>query len=152
NFGSATPSTTIDPGVLNGWNVRPYNWEFSASVQREIAPRVSVDAGYFRRWFGNFAVTDDQNLVAADFTPFATTAPLDSRLPNGGGYTVDGFMELNPNKATTAPNNLFTLARNYGKQTQVWNGMDLTMNARIRANVYVQGGLSTGKTVTDNCQ
>jgi hypothetical protein len=152
NFGSATPSTTIDPGVLNGWAVRPYNWEFSASVQRELVPRISVDAGYFRRWFGNFAVTDDRNLAPSDFAPFSTSAPADPRLPGGGGYAVDGFVDLNANRATTPPNNLFTLAREYGDQIQTWNGVDLTVNARLRRDLYVQGGVSTGRTLTDNCE
>jgi len=152
NFGSPTPSTAIDPGVLNGWGVRPYNWELSASVQRQLATRVSVDVGYFRRWFGNFAVTDDLNLLPSDFTAFATTAPVDPRLTGGGGYAVNGFLDLNPNRATTAPSNLFTLARNYGNQIQIWNGVDLTMNARLRRDLYVQGGVSTGRTLTDNCE
>src|SRR5581483_5239998 len=27
NFGKSTPSTTIDPAVMSGFGVRPYNWE-----------------------------------------------------------------------------------------------------------------------------
>jgi hypothetical protein len=152
NFGRPTPSTTVDSRVLDGFGVRPYNWEFSASVQHEVAPRVSVDFGYFRRWFGNFAVTDNLALAASDFTAFSTTVPTDSRLPNGGGSTIAGFLDRNPNTATLAPNNLFTLARDYGDQIQRWNGVDLTMNARIRPDLYVQGGMSTGRTLTDNCE
>jgi hypothetical protein len=152
NFGKPTPSTTVDPRVLDGWHVRPYNWEFSASVQHELAPRVSVDFGYFRRWFGNFAVTDNLALAATDFTSFATVVPVDPRLPDGGGNTISGFVDRNPNTATLAPNNFFTLARDYGNQIQQWNGFDLTMNARIRPDLYVQGGMSTGRTLTDNCE
>jgi hypothetical protein len=152
NFGQPTPSTQVDPRVLDGFGVRPYNWEFSASVQHEIAPRVSVDFGYFRRWFGNFAVTDNLALAASDFTAFATTAPVDPRLPDGGGYTIDGFVDRNPDTATRAPSNLFTLARDYGDQIQQWNGFDLTMNARLRPDLYLQGGMSTGRTLTDNCE
>ena len=152
NFGSPTPSTTIDSKVLNGWGVRPYNWELSASVQQELIPRVAVDVGYFRRWFGNFAVTDNLALGRDDFTEYATTAPLDSRLPDGGGYTITGFRDLNPNRATTPPNNFFTLAKNYGKQIQRWNGVDASVNARISRDLFVQGGVSTGRTLTDNCE
>ena len=47
-----------------GWGVRSYNWEFSAGVQREIMPRVSVDVSYFRRWFGNFTATDNTARLA----------------------------------------------------------------------------------------
>jgi hypothetical protein len=152
NFGQPTPSTTVDPRVLEGWGVRPYNWEYSASIQHEVTPRVSVDFGYFRRWFGNFAVTDNLALAPSDFTSFGTVVPLDPRLPDGGGNTIDGFADRNPNTATLAPNNLFTLARDYGEQIQQWNGFDLTMNARIRSDLYLQGGMSTGRTLTDNCE
>ena len=151
NFGQPTPSTQVDPRVLDGFGVRPYNWEYSASIQHEVTPRVSVDFGYFRRWFGNFAVTDNLVLAPSDFTSFATTVPLDPRLPDSGGNVIDGFADRNPNTATLAPNNLFTLARDYGDQIQQWNGFDLTMNARIRSDLYLQGGMSTGRTLTDNC-
>ena len=78
--------------------------------------------------------------------------PVDPRLPDGGGNTINGFVDRNRNTATLAPNNLFTLARDYGDQIQQWNGVDLTMNARVRPDLYVQGGVSTGRTLTDNCE
>ena len=115
--------------MLNGWGTRPYQWEFSASVQRQITSNVSFDVGYFRRWYGNFGVTDNLNLTAADYSTFSVTAPIDPRLPNGGGYVVSGFYDLNPNKVTVPQNNYFTLASNYGEQIQHWNGIDLTINA-----------------------
>ena len=49
---------------------RPY-WEFSTSVQHELLPRLGIDVGYFRRWFGNFQVTQQLGLTAADFDPYA---------------------------------------------------------------------------------
>src|SRR5207244_1709364 len=42
NFGSANPATVYSPAIMTGWGNRPFNWEFSASVQQEIVPRVSV--------------------------------------------------------------------------------------------------------------
>jgi hypothetical protein len=59
NFGTVVPSTTYDPRTIHGWGRRPYNWEFSTSVQHEIVPRVSANLGYFRRWYGNFTITDN---------------------------------------------------------------------------------------------
>ena len=50
NFGKVTGGgSKWDPRTLEGWGVRGYNWEFSAGVQREVIPRVSVDLTYFRR-------------------------------------------------------------------------------------------------------
>jgi hypothetical protein len=48
NFGKSVVSTTYDPKLLQGWYVRPYNWEYAASVQHELVPRVSINAGWYR--------------------------------------------------------------------------------------------------------
>jgi hypothetical protein len=151
NFGQPTVSLNYNPDVLTGWGTRPYQWEFSASVQRELRRGVSIDVGYFRRWFGNFGVTDNLNLQASDYSPFSATAPTDSRLPDGGGYTVAGFYDLNPDKVTVAPRNYFTFASDYGKQTERWNGADVTLNVRLPRNITLQGGISTGRRVLDTC-
>jgi hypothetical protein len=61
NFGRAVASTTrYDPAVLEGWRVRPYNWEYAASVQHELMPRLALNAGWFRRSFGNQTTVDNQ--------------------------------------------------------------------------------------------
>ena len=52
NFGKNVLNTTYDPKILGGWGARPYNWEFSVGGQHAILPRVSLDVGYFRRWYG----------------------------------------------------------------------------------------------------
>ncbi len=152
NFGTNVPSTAFDPTVLRGWGVRAYNWEFSTSVQHEIVPRVSVDVGYFRRWYGNFTTTDSRALAASDFDRFGITAPVDSRLPGGGGNAITGLYNLNPARFGVPPDNLVTFASNYGQQIEHWNGVDVSVNARLRQGLLVQGGFSTGHTSTDNCE
>jgi hypothetical protein len=44
-----------------------------------------------------------------------------------------------------------TIATEYGDQIEEWQGADFTVNARLRNNLLLQGGVSTGKTLTDNC-
>jgi hypothetical protein len=151
NFGRETPTTVIDPDTLSGSGKRAYNWEFSAGVQQELMPRVSLDFGYFRRWFGNFTVNDNLAVTAADFSPFSVTAPADPRLPDGGNYVVKGLFDLNPNKVGQV-STYQTFASNFGTQTEHWNGVDATINLRPRAGMLLQGGLSTGRTTTDNCE
>ena len=151
NFGKNILNTTYDRQILAGWGVRPYNWEFSTSFQHEILPRVSVDVGYFRRWFGNFTTTDSLALVPSDFDKFSITAPVDSRLPGGGGYVIDGLYNLKPARFGVPANNLVTFASNYGKQIEHWNGADVSVNARLVRGLVLQGGFSTGRTFTDNC-
>src|SRR2546428_810936 len=47
--------------------------------------------------------------------------------------------------------NLITLSSNYGKQTEVYDGIDATINARFGKGGVLSGGFSTGRTVNDNC-
>ena len=151
NFGKEVLGTVLDPDTQYGWDVRNFNWEFSAGVQREVLPRVQEDLSYFRRWYGNFLVTDNLAVDASGYSPFNVTAPSNAALPGGGGYTVSGFMNLNPNVASIATNNHQRLASDYGKQIERWNGFDLTTNIRLGTQALVQGGMSTGRTLTDNC-
>ena len=41
-------------------------------------------------------------------------------------------------------------ASHYGKQTEVYNGIDVIVSARIKA-LFVTGGLNTGRLETNNC-
>jgi hypothetical protein len=149
NFGTAAASTRFDPALLSGWNVRPFNWEFSAGIERELRPGVAVNGAFFRRIYGNFAVQDNLATTADDYTRYSIVAPTDSRLPGGGGYTVGGLVDLNPDKSGLVQNYV-TSAKHYGKQIEHWNGADLTIDVRLHA-MLLQGGLSTGRSSTDVC-
>jgi hypothetical protein len=148
-FAQPTTNTVFDPAIYRGWGVRPFNYAFDVSVQHQLLPRVSVNVGYFRRWFGNFLVTQNRNLGPSDYDLFTLPVPSDSRLPNGGGGTVQG-QDVIASKFSLPQDNIITAASNFGEQYQHWNGADFTVNARLR-EILVQGGVSTGRTSTDNC-
>jgi hypothetical protein len=150
-FGSATRSATFDDILRRGWGNRETNWEFSTGVQRELLPRVSLDVGYFRRIWKNFRVTDDLALAASDFDTFSMSVPVDSRLPNGGGYRLDGLVALKPSAFGRAPLNNNTLDRTYGSQLEHWDGFDVTLDARLPNGLTLQAGTSTGRTMEDDC-
>jgi hypothetical protein len=149
-FGTLTSIPQINRDTRFGWGNRPFNWEFSTSVQHQLAPRVGIDVGYFRRWFGNFQVTQLRGLSATDFDKYSVTAPSDSRLPDGGGYPITDLYNVNPLKVGQGTT-YTTFARDFGTQIERWNGMDFTANARLQNGVTLQGGVSSGRTTTDNC-
>jgi hypothetical protein len=168
NFGKAIKATTYDPDVKFGWGKRPFNWEFSAGVQHQLLPRVSAEVSYFRRWYGNFVLgggrggdtqllgagtaSDNRNVGPSDLDPFCVTVPANPGLPNGGGNQICGLYDLNPAKFGVPANNYVTFSSNYGKQVEHWNGVDVVLNARLAQGVLLQGGLSTGRTLSDVCE
>ena len=152
NFGKSVFDTTQDPALFSGSGVRSGDWQIGASVQQQLLPRVSAELGYYRRWLQNFIVTDNLTVSANNYDPFTISAPLDSRLPNGGGYAVPGpLYNINPSVASSATNNFVTLASNYGDQSQSSDSVSLNVSARPRNGLVLQGGFNTAKTLTDSC-
>ena len=152
NFGTAVPGDSFDPDLLTGWGNRSVNWEFSAGVQHEVLPRVSVDVGYFRRIWGNFQVTDNLAVSAADYDIFNMTTPAHAELPGGGNQTLVGLRDLKPTAFGRPVQNYNTLSDKYGKQIEHWDGFDVNIGARLQNGLVVQAGTSTGRTTEDNCE
>ena len=146
SFGLNDPTVTqYSHDSQFGWGKRSFDWEFSAGVQREIAPRVSVDVSYFRRWYGNWVVTDNTALSASQYTTFTVSnvPGLPPELQGATGTAVEGNSNVQ--------SNLVTRSLDYGNMTERWNGVDFSVNARLRNGVFLFGGISTGRTIVDNC-
>ena len=73
NFGKPVFSGSFDPAILEGWGVRPSDWQIGISIQQQLMTGVSVEVGYFRRWLQNFTVIDNLAVTAADFDPSASS-------------------------------------------------------------------------------
>ena len=152
NFGTTVSSISYDSDLFEGWNIRPHQWQFEVGVQREIVPGVSMNVSYWRSWKGNILATADRALGPSDFDEFSVTAPVDPRLPGGGGQTISGLFDIKPEKFGVPSDFLLSSADKFGKQTDVWNGFDLTVDARPAPGVFVQGGSSTQRQSTDTCE
>jgi hypothetical protein len=149
NFGKPVFTRRYDPDYLKGWGKRGYNYQTTLSVQHELAPRVAVNGGYYRTSYGNFTATDNTLVSPTDYDQFCYTAPGDSRLPEGG-QAICGLYDLRNSKLGQV-DNVVTLAKKFGKQTEVYNGGDVGINARVGGGAILFGGVSGGKTVTDSC-
>jgi hypothetical protein len=152
SFGTPIITTHYASDVNTGWGHRPFNWQTSVGIQHEVRPGLGVTLQYYRTVWKNLTVTDNLARTASSFDSYCITAPLDSRLPNGGGYQACGLYDLKTTVPfSVTPNNLVAQASTYGTQTETYNGFDLTGNARLPHGAFIQGGLSVGMTATNNC-
>src|SRR6185436_2298436 len=44
-----------------------------------------------------------------------------------------------------------TFTKNFGDQQELYSGFDINVNARLRGGAFLQGGVSIGRTSTNNC-
>jgi carboxypeptidase family protein len=132
NFGTRSVNS-LDPGIK-----RPYHVEFNVGIQRELVRRVSLTAGYFRRQYFDLLYTANTLLTANDFIPVDIANPLD-----GSMITI---YNLNPAKRGFVQNVDATAPNNHN----VYNGLELSINARMRKSTLF-GGFTSGKRQVNNC-
>ncbi|MBI3401283.1 MAG: carboxypeptidase regulatory-like domain-containing protein [Acidobacteria bacterium] len=153
NFGKGVVTTVQDPATLVGWAVRPNNWEYAASLQHELMPRVSVNGGYYRRWYGNQTTLQNRALSVDGSSfdgPFCINTPSDARVP-GSGTQLCGLYDL---KAAFVGrvDNFRTFADNFGSGiSTVIQGFDISTVARFSRGTYFQAGINAQKIDTDSC-
>ena len=148
-FGKSTITTFFDQDWAFGWGNRHANWEFSGGLQHELTPGMSLDVSYFRRAYVNFSAQDNRAVAAGDFDSYTVSAPMDPRLPDGGGFPLT-LRDINPAAFGRSPDNITTGANNFGGESRLFNGFDVTVDSRME-DLLLQGGLSTGTTSGDFC-
>jgi hypothetical protein len=149
NFGTLNPGLTYSDQLLNG--LRPWDYQLGVAVQQQLADRVSVEVQWNKRWFDGQYVTRNLAVQPGDWTKYNITAPVDPRLPGGGGYAVTGLYDIAPTLFGQVQNQVQSAA-NYGLQYQYWSGFDVNFSVRPIHGVAFQGGTSTGQTVQDLCE
>jgi hypothetical protein len=150
-FGQVNIATRYDPATITGFDNRRNNWEVSATLAHELAARVAAEVSYYRRAQGHFTTTDNLDVTPSDFTPYCVTAPTDPRLPGGGGNQICGLYDISATKFGVATNNVVDFVDKYGKQSEVFNGVDFAMTARPRSDLFLSGGVATGNTHFNVC-
>jgi hypothetical protein len=154
-FGRNVSTTSYDPDVLNGWFKRGFNFEWTVAAQHQLADRVSINGGYFRRTFGNQTFTDDLRYDESSYDSFCINAPADPRLPygNGGGYQVCGVQDLKPSVfALGLPaNNLIRFSEEVGGETNMYQGFDFNIEGRFRNGAFLKAGIGASSRTFDIC-
>ena len=148
--GAGLVTDHFDPNWAFGWGLKKANWEFSGSIQHELIENVSVDFGYFRRTYVNFDAWDARNVGPDDFDEYTITVPQDDRLPGGGGYDLT-LVDMKPESFDgLVLDNWRQDTSELGGESEMWHGIDLSMTARLE-EVLLQGGVATGRRVSDYC-
>jgi hypothetical protein len=155
NFGKLGAATQVDPGVLSGWGVRPGDYQSTITLQHEVIPRVSADVSYTHRTFNGFFVTDDltrRGNINSYYETYTLTAPLDPRLPDGGGYPITRYLPT-PAALAVAPQRYLMRESDLGaERDSSWDGVAFTLNARLRNGLTTQLGTSTGRGKVNTCE
>ena len=168
NFGKPTANLTYDPAALHGRGVRPYTWEASTGIQHEFSRLLAVDATYAHTWYGNILANGAANVFAfttnsygtgfvtpvenalvspSDFSSYCVTAPVDARLPNGGGYQMCGLTDVNPNKFGSFQN----IVNSQPNWSEKFDGVDFSATSRMSGGRRLSGGISTGRVHLNTC-
>jgi carboxypeptidase family protein len=149
NFGQNNPNAlTISPDILSG--NRLYNWDMSVVFQRQIMTGVSLTGGYYRKQFYNFTVTENLLLKPSDYKEYCVAAPVDSRLPDGGGYQMCGLYDLDSSLFGRGQQAI-QLESMFGDRKQAYDGFDLIGQSRLPRGINISGGMNIGRTRTNTC-
>jgi hypothetical protein len=138
--------------LTSGWGVRTGDWQYGASIQQEIMPRVSAEFSYQRRWLLNFSSTDNRAVASSDYDKFSVIIPTDPRLPNGGGGQLDNIYNLTAAANARATDNFVTLSERFGSNTQTTNSISLNVTARPKFGLTMQGGFNWAGTNNNSCE
>jgi hypothetical protein len=135
-------ATQMAPGIPRG-----NNWEETVSVQHELFPNVSITGGFYRRHFQNqYFTTNTLVNPDTDYTTYTITVPQNANLPNSGGQVITMY-NLIPTKLG-AVNSVRTWSEN---NTRVYNGYEVSINARLPGGGFLFGGATFERTATDEC-
>jgi hypothetical protein len=118
---------------------RPYQWEYSLGIQREVATGISVSANWVRRDFSRLFWTDNVLTTFDDYTVVQIPNPVNP------SETIPIY---NLNRAKLGL--VSQVDKNSDKNKRWYTGYDFGFTARVgRGNIY--GGTSIGRQLTANC-
>jgi hypothetical protein len=119
---------------------RPYQWEYSLGIQREVVRGLSVSANWMRRDFRRLFWTDN---VLVSFDDYSI---VQVRNPERPSETIPIY---NLNVAKRGLVN--QIDKNSDKNRRSYNGFDVGFTARVgEGSIY--GGTGVGRQLTVNCE
>jgi hypothetical protein len=157
-FGKTNPNAiSWSDAIRKGWGVRDSNWDMAFEVQQQLRQGLSLSGGYYRNTGGYYRNTNSKNRVTdnilvnpSNFSSYCVTAPLDPRLPNGGGYQICGMSDVNPGQFGQVQQ-VVQDASTFGKNIRYNDFISVGLDARLARGARLGGGFDTGRSVNDSC-
>jgi len=131
-----------------GLGVRPSDWSLGVLCNSRSSRAFQLRLPTSRRSFYGFTVMTTLSSRPPTMASYGVTArgSAPTRLVAGSDFQS---LRRTPNKADSQQ--FRDDSRPYGDWYQHFNGVDVTINARMRSGLTVQGGTSTGQNAGDNC-
>jgi hypothetical protein len=146
-FGTPVRTQFSDTSVL--LDNRGYTWQVNVGVDQEVMDNVRLSVNYFRTAHFNQQVNHNENRDVTQFDPYCVTSP--SGLP-GGAREICGFYDINSTAYGVAAHNVYKNDKAFGgDQTEVYDGVDVSMLARFGNGSQLSGGFNLGRTINDTC-
>ncbi len=120
---------------------RATDWEYAASIQHELLPRVSATFGFFRRVFMDLPKADNLLISAADYTEVSIPDP------RGNGERITVY-----NLARSKLGLSDIVDTNSKENREYWQGVELTVNGRIAGRSTFFSGVTLGGASQDRCE
>jgi Carboxypeptidase regulatory-like domain len=133
-FGVASLAN-FDPNIQ-----RMYNVETSISLQQEVRPGVSVQAGWYHRDFHNLRRRDNTLQTFADYTPFTLYSQID-------GAPITYY-----NVSAAARSQVNYVDTTAGDARKMWfNGFEYNFSARLPRGATLFGGGMSERVIAEVC-
>jgi hypothetical protein len=135
-FGLASGSTSPDPALERG-----YNTLYNVGVQHQLSGRISIAAAYYHRAYSNLRWVNNLLLTHDDYS--IVNIPD----PRANGQTI-AIYNLDPAKV----GQVRSVDQNSDRNSNVYNGFDVSMNARFGRGGTLIAGMSSGLGRSDSCE
>jgi hypothetical protein len=135
-FGTGQVTTRFDPD-----SKRPYDVEYSISVEREVLPSLAVAAAWFKRESYNLQQTVNTLVGVEDWIPFTVTNPL----------TLEPLTIYNLDRAKLGLVDLLDTTADRSNARYTFDGMEVTFRTRLPNGATIFGGWSAGKHTNVSC-
>ena len=118
----------IAPGLT-----RPTQWEYSASLEHQLADDFAVAVSWFRRDYRDLTAVVNVAVSPDDYTPLEITNPLD-----GTPFTIY-------NQSAASIGRVDNVLLNSNDLDQTYDGVELTVNRRFSKGLALFGGVTIGQ-------